>query len=161
VYEVRAGLEVEAARLAARRRTAQDVERLRAALAERDAATSPAELVDADLRFHAAVVAAHNGVLSEVFGSFLGALRVAAEDLVADTGLRARPELAEVDAAHRALVDAIVDGDVDAAVAATGQNVNTTLEALRAGPQGSVPVEGGTSDETAGGLRPRREERQG
>jgi DNA-binding FadR family transcriptional regulator len=166
VYEVRAGLEVEAAKLAARRRTAQDVERLRAALAGRDAATSPAELVEVDLMFHATVVsAAHNGVLSEVFGSFLGALRAAAKDLVADTGLRTRPELAEVDAAHRALVDAIADGDVDAAVAATGQNVNATLEALRAGSQVSAPDEGGTSDETAGGCalggRNDRDERQG
>jgi DNA-binding FadR family transcriptional regulator len=133
VYEVRAGLEVEAAKLAARRRTAEDVDRIRAALAKRDAATSPVALVDADLEFHTAVVAAaHNNVLSEVFGSFLGALRSAANDLVADSGLRTRAELEESDSAHRALVDAIAEGDVDAAAAATEQNVHTTLERLRA-----------------------------
>ena len=129
VYEVRAGLEVEAAKLAARRRTAEDVDRIRAALAKRDAAASAVALVEADLEFHAAVVAAaHNNVLSEVFGSFLGALRSAANDLVADAGLRTRAELEESDAAHRALADAIAEGDGDAAAAATEQYVDTTLE---------------------------------
>lgn len=133
VYEVRAGLEVEAAKLAARRRTAEDVEQIRAALAKRDAAASPVALVEADLEFHTAVVAAaHNDVLSEVFGSFLGALRSAANDLVADAGLRTRAELEDSDGAHRALAEAIADGDVDAAAAATERNVHTTLERLRA-----------------------------
>lgn len=69
VHEVRAALEVEAAELAAQRRTSEDVDRMRHALAERDAATTAAALVEADLKFHTAVVAAaHNDVLVEVFG---------------------------------------------------------------------------------------------
>jgi DNA-binding GntR family transcriptional regulator len=36
-----------------------------------------------------------------------------------------------VDTAHRALVEAIADGDADAAVAATRRNVHATLVHLR------------------------------
>jgi DNA-binding FadR family transcriptional regulator len=135
VYEVRAALEVEAAELAAQRRTPEDVDRMRHALAERDAATTAAALVEADLKFHTAVVAAaHNNVLVEVFGSFLGALRNAAEDIVADSTLRTPDEDAAVDAAHRALVDAIADGDTGAAVVATRRNVHATLVRLGGEP---------------------------
>ena len=56
VFEVREALEIHAARLAAERAGASDVVTLRALLRERDAAADAAAHVDADLRFHAAVV---------------------------------------------------------------------------------------------------------
>ena len=77
------------------------------------------------------MAAAHNNVLVEVFGSFLGALRNAAEDIVADSTLRTPEEDAAVEAAHHALVDAIADGDTDAAVVATRRNVHAALVRLR------------------------------
>ncbi|MFF4773424.1 FadR/GntR family transcriptional regulator [Microtetraspora fusca] len=131
VYEVRVALEVEAGRLAALRRTPDDIAALRAALAARDAASTGPELAEADVELHRLVVrAAHNPVLDEVFTTFLGALRATAASVIADD--RRSPDQDDRTAnAHRALVQAIVDGDPDAAVAATRQNLDPTLAILR------------------------------
>ena len=117
VYEVRMAVEVHAARLAARRRTAEDMAAVERALAGRRAAasSSDADFVDADIAFHAAVVAAaHNPVLADLFGEFTPVLREGLVELLALTGLRATdPDTA--DAAHAALVRAVADGDAEAA----------------------------------------------
>jgi DNA-binding FadR family transcriptional regulator len=132
VYEVRMALELEAARLAAARRTGADLAALRAALAARAAASSPAEFVDADLVFHHAVIAAaHNPVLAELFTHFATALRTALLDLSADTALRSPADRAAATDAHYDLAAAIAAGDGDAAVDATRRNVETTLLQLR------------------------------
>ncbi|ASW57350.1 GntR family transcriptional regulator [Plantactinospora sp. KBS50] len=79
VVEVRRALEVEAARLAATRRTAADLVALDAALATRASAWRSGradEFVEADAALHTAVVAAaHNGMLAELYASFGAALR--------------------------------------------------------------------------------------
>ncbi|WP_326837849.1 FCD domain-containing protein [Amycolatopsis rhabdoformis] len=131
VYEVRIGLEVEAARLAAARRTTADLHTLGEALRGRDEAATPEELVETDLALHAAVVAAaHNPVLTDLFAAFLASLREAAHQLVSDTGLGAAPD--HHHDAHHALVAAIEAGDPAAAAAATREHLDATLEALRA-----------------------------
>ncbi|MGW3184383.1 FadR/GntR family transcriptional regulator [Kitasatospora sp. NPDC001119] len=133
VYEVRAALEVEAGRLAAQRRTEADVSALRAALAARDAAADPAELVETDLELHRQVVrAAHNPVLIRLFDSFVDALREAAGHVVADNRLHDGIEAEGITHAHRTLIEAIAAGDPDAAVAATQANLDHTLDRLRA-----------------------------
>lgn len=77
--EVRRGLEVEAARLAATRRTDADIAAIAVALARRDAAWAAGEhaaFVEADLAFHTAVVeATHNRVLTDLYHDFSAALR--------------------------------------------------------------------------------------
>ena len=70
----------------------------------------------------------------DVLGSFLGALRNVAEDIIADSTLRTPDEDATVEAAHHALVEAIADGDTGAAVVATRRNVHATLVRLRGEP---------------------------
>lgn len=73
VYEVRAMVEVQAARLAAARRTEADITAMRAALELRRTAAGAdhAAFVDADIALHAAVVdAAHNPVLTDLFTEF-------------------------------------------------------------------------------------------
>lgn len=137
VYEVRAALEVEAGRLAAQRRTETDVAALRAALAARDAAVSPAELVETDLELHRLVVrAARNPVLVRLFDSFVDALREAAGHVVTDSHLHGGVG-EEADArAHHALVEAIAASDPDAAVAATQANLGGTIDRLRAAGAG-------------------------
>lgn len=73
VYEVRAAVEVHAARLAAHRRTPDDITAMERALAGRLAAADADDtaFVDADIAFHAAVVAAaHNPVLADLFREF-------------------------------------------------------------------------------------------
>ncbi|WP_406464960.1 FCD domain-containing protein [Streptomyces sp. NBC_00111] len=126
VYEVRIGIEVEAARLAARRRTDDDVTALTAALAgRRDAAgAGDAAFVDADIALHAAVVAAaHNPVLSALFTEFVPALRRGLIDMLQLLALRS-DDPNHGDDSHARLVDAVVRGDGDAA----GRTLRTELE---------------------------------
>ncbi|MEH1123917.1 FadR/GntR family transcriptional regulator [Micromonospora sp. CPCC 206061] len=77
--EVRRAFEVEAARLAAQRRTQQDMAALDGALADREAAWRSgrvADFVEADAVLHAAIVAAaHNEMLAELYASFGAATR--------------------------------------------------------------------------------------
>jgi GntR family transcriptional regulator, transcriptional repressor for pyruvate dehydrogenase complex len=118
VYEVRMAVEVQAAGLAARRRTPQDVTAMETALEGRRAASAADDtaFIDADIAFHAAVVAAaHNPVLADLFTEFTPVLRTGLVDLLALTGLRADdPNTA--DEAHEALVRAVAAGDAEAAV---------------------------------------------
>jgi GntR family transcriptional regulator, transcriptional repressor for pyruvate dehydrogenase complex len=132
VYEVRAGLELQAARLAARRRTAGDLRRIDAAWKARQralAASRDAAFVGADVAFHAAVIdATHNPLLIEMFASFARALRDGLERIVGDV------ELSGVDntEAHAELVQAVRDRDGEAAVAATERLIAGTADAIRA-----------------------------
>ena len=79
ILEVRRALEVESARLAATRRTDEDILRIEAALAERDRAwelDDPDAFVEADLAFHMSVAhATHNLVLIDLYEDFSAALR--------------------------------------------------------------------------------------
>jgi DNA-binding FadR family transcriptional regulator len=128
VYEVRAMVEVQAARLAAERRTEADVAGLEAALAARREAAGGggAAFVDADIALHAGVVtAAHNPVLTDLFAEFAPVLREGLIDLVAllapDDG----------DASHAALVTAIASGAPDTAADVLAAEFATTLTQLR------------------------------
>ncbi|MEK8174703.1 FCD domain-containing protein [Streptomyces sp. M19] len=126
VHEVRRALEVEAARLAARRVRPEDVERLAAGLRARQARLdrAPEVFVDADLAFHRAVVElSGNAVLTGLYASVLPVLREALTELV-----RYEPELPDMSCAHEDLLDALVRGDADAAIAATVTNIEGVME---------------------------------
>ncbi|MFF8788439.1 FadR/GntR family transcriptional regulator [Streptomyces sp. NPDC015125] len=115
VAELRSALEASAARLAAERRTAQDLRQIDALLERRERAweSGGAEaFVQADATLHMAIVAAsHNEVLAEIYADLGGVLR---EFLRADVGEELRPE-AHMD--HARLVEAIRAGDGDRAAA--------------------------------------------
>lgn len=132
VYEVRISIEVEAARMAARRRTDDDLTGLTAALAGRRAAggAGDAAFVDADIALHAAVVAAaHNPVLSALFTEFVPTLRKGLIDMLELLDLRAGdPD--HGDDGHAALVDAVVRGDGDAAGRTLREELEQTLARL-------------------------------
>jgi DNA-binding FadR family transcriptional regulator len=122
VVEVRRSLEVEAARLAARRRTATDVttlERLREQRAVAYAGGDLDEMVGTDLALHLAIArAARNPVLLSLYESLI--------DAISDN-IRfnfERPALG--DAGHDDLVAAIVAGDEETAMT----EVETYLSAL-------------------------------
>ncbi|SHM47068.1 FadR/GntR family transcriptional regulator [Actinacidiphila paucisporea] len=145
VHEVRAVLEVQAARLAAERRTGADVEAMVAALSARrlaadsddaalvDAAPVDAALVDADIALHAAVVAAAgNPVLTDLFAEFAPALREALAGLADPLGLRAA-DPATGHAAHAALVAAIASGEVEEAARILDAELSATLARLLRG----------------------------
>jgi DNA-binding FadR family transcriptional regulator len=110
VIEARIAIEVEAACLAAERRTRADLSALRQRLAERAAVSDDvAALVDADTAFHRAViVAAHNDILTELFDSFVPRIRSAMVDM-----LRLKP-MADAHGdhlVHAGLVDALLKRD--------------------------------------------------
>lgn len=111
ILEVRQALDGQAARLAADRRDEADVAAIEAALATRDAVWESGDVVafvDADLAFHAAVVAAtHNLVLIELYADFSEAIRVSIEH--ADDPLR------DVPIPHAPIFHAIREGDPAAA----------------------------------------------
>ncbi len=115
--EARGMIEIEASRLAAQRRTEEDLAALRLAL-EASAARSSYEDIDDyivhDLAFHQRVVdSAHNPVLSQLYRYFSQVIRVGLERTISDPE-RAQPSFD----LHRELLDAIERQDADAAAAA-------------------------------------------
>ncbi|MEU8057826.1 FadR/GntR family transcriptional regulator [Microbispora bryophytorum] len=133
VYEVRMLVEVQAARLAARRRTPDDVTALHAALEARRAAAreSDAAFVDADIALHAAVVtAAHNPVLTDLFAEFVPRLREGLVALVDLLDLRAG-DPNPGDHTHAAFVGAVERGDADGAGRVLQEELEQTLGRLR------------------------------
>lgn len=122
--EIRRGLEVEAARLAAVRRTPADLTAIEAALARRDAAWAArehAEFVEADLLFHTAVVeATHNGMLIELYRDFSAALR-------ASIGA-AGAVVEHADIPHGPIAAAITAGDGEAAASAARRCLDQIMD---------------------------------
>jgi len=129
IFEVRRALEVEAARLAATRRTDEDIARIEAALAERDKAweqDDPARFVETDLAFHMAVAhATHNRVLIDLYEDFSAALR--ASITAAGTSLN------KTYIPHDAIARAIAAGDAAAAERAGHACMEHILIALTEG----------------------------
>ncbi|MFD9950478.1 FadR/GntR family transcriptional regulator [Nonomuraea sp. NPDC059023] len=136
VYEVRMLVEVQAARLAAVRRTDADITALRTALTVRREVAAgggepDARFIDADIALHATVVAAaHNPVLTDLFAEFVPALRAGLIDLLGLLDVHAH-ERGHGDAAHAALVEAVAGGDAGAAGAILERELRETLAHLR------------------------------
>ncbi|WP_448950018.1 FadR/GntR family transcriptional regulator [Labrys neptuniae] len=129
-FQLRAMLETEAARLAAKARSQADVALLRRLLEERGEPAGAAgreAFVDADLAFHQAIaVISGNGALAELYRYFSAMARsnmlsALAEGDLPEGGLP-EPGLA----AHRAIVDAIERRD-EVAAAAAAQAVSAPL----------------------------------
>jgi len=116
--EVRRAFEVEAARLAALRRTPADLAALDRALADREAAWQSgrvADFVETDAVLHAAIVAAaHNQMLVDLYASIGTAIRATLAEAMGET---LRPER-YVD--HDRLVAAIRSGEPDRAAHEAG-----------------------------------------
>jgi DNA-binding GntR family transcriptional regulator len=122
--EVRAVLEPEAARLAAERATDADREELALLLSELDAGGS--ELIDLDERIHRSVYrAAHNDLLESTLEQYyVLALRIWS------IGLERAHELEAAVAEHRALLEAIHDGDGERAAATMRAHVENFEQAM-------------------------------
>ncbi|MET9566180.1 FadR/GntR family transcriptional regulator [Streptomyces tauricus] len=133
VCEVRMLIEVQAALLAARRRTDDDLVAIDAALAgRRDAAEgSDVTFVDAAIPLHAAVVAAaRNPVLADLFTEFVPVLQRGLSDLVELLDLRA-DDPNHGDDGRAALVEAVTRGDAEAAGRTLREELQRTLARLR------------------------------
>lgn len=133
VYEVRRGLEVEAARLAATRAQDADLAELRAKLDARAAAVGgdTERFVAIDLEFHRAIVVlSGNGVLLELFDAALPILRTAlVERMTHDADVPDAP------CAHEDLLTALEQGDAEQAIAATLANLDVVLTAFQEVPR--------------------------
>ncbi|MEU1854294.1 FCD domain-containing protein [Streptomyces sp. NPDC019990] len=141
VYEVRASLERDAARMAAVRATADDLALLREALAARDRAqsTRPEQheaFVEADLRFHRQVVAAsRNSALIDLYGHLTDGLRetlrAVVDSALPDAVRHQAPE-------HAAIVAAIEAGDAEAAERAAALCLDRAVAALESNRPGQT-----------------------
>ncbi|SDQ99336.1 DNA-binding transcriptional regulator, FadR family [Curtobacterium sp. UNCCL20] len=133
VIEARTAIEVEAAALAATRRTPAELRGLRRAVEHRGGHRDAIEEhVDADTALHRAVVtAAHNPILTELFDGFTPRSRQAMIEL-----LRIGGEYGSDDdqAVHIGIVDAIADRDPVAAAERTRTHLATLT--ARLGPVG-------------------------
>ncbi|MEW2570425.1 FadR/GntR family transcriptional regulator [Streptomyces sp. NPDC047070] len=138
VLEVRRGLDVVAAGLAAERRTSDDVAELRRALVKRSEAgeaRDQAAFVAADVDFHLGVArASHNDLLIELYASFSRAL---ADSVREDR--RLHNFASDGAAEHDALADAIEAGDTIAAVSTALGLLDST--ARQPAPEGAVGPE--------------------
>ncbi|MCI0157063.1 FadR family transcriptional regulator [Leifsonia shinshuensis] len=128
VAEVRLLLEREAARLAAIRRTPEQLQRLQGAAAERIAQLGGPGYEDADIEFHHLLLeASGNALLAELYRGVGGneqallATRSAADAAVADGP-------SAIDDAHDAIVEAVAAGDPVAAEAAATHAVRLVNE---------------------------------
>jgi DNA-binding FadR family transcriptional regulator len=104
--EVRQILEPAAATLAATRATDEDLAALDAALAAMEQAATPEEAVAADLRFHRALLAATGNELLERMEIVVESVLAERDRIVHDVVTTDDPV-----PSHRALLDAIRDGD--------------------------------------------------
>ncbi|WP_314149659.1 FadR/GntR family transcriptional regulator [uncultured Leifsonia sp.] len=132
VAEVRMLLEREGARLAALRRTPEQVDRLRDALAARTALIGRPGYDDADVAFHQALLdASGNALLAELYRGVGGNERAleALRDHV-ETGEGGEPAATDIDEAHGPIVEAVAAGDPDAAVAAAERMVRLINDRL-------------------------------
>jgi DNA-binding FadR family transcriptional regulator len=125
ILEVRRSLEVGAARLAARRRTTEDVARMRALLEARTTASRAGDIdgvVDHDVALHRTIgQAAHNPVLTDLYENFLAALSESVRQNFVNQGHIDDTE-------HVALVDAIEAGDEESAASEAACYLDILLE---------------------------------
>ncbi|MDW5593388.1 FadR/GntR family transcriptional regulator [Conexibacter stalactiti] len=123
IWEVREAIEVQAARLAARRSSAADRAAMGAALEQMERSIAAGDDgIDGDRAFHAALaVAAHNPLLQQLTEQLLGVFdRTSAASLT----LAGRPDVSL--AGHREILAAIARGDEAAAAEAMRQHVMTS-----------------------------------
>ncbi|WP_216896396.1 FadR/GntR family transcriptional regulator [Nocardia alni] len=126
VFEVQLAYDVQAAKLAALRRTDADIVRLSELLADRDSATDATEFGETDAQFHLAIIEiTRNPVLIEAARFFAAQLTQALRALRLDHEV---PEAGP--AGHRAVLDAIVARDAEAAGRAAAAVVEPTLAVL-------------------------------
>ncbi len=127
--EVRDGLEQQSARLAALRRTDEDVEKLRACLAACDSAAEANDMdayVEFDIQLHQAVAeATHNSVLIDLYEYMTEAVKRSIRELV---------EVACCDShqkVHYELIEAIIQQDERQAVEAVRTYIEQFKEKLQ------------------------------
>lgn len=128
LVEARQEIEIVIAGLAARRRTAQDIEDLTRLLQRMEEATDPSTFVEIDVQFHMRLAeASGNLVLRDIHSSVQALLRTWIKRVLNAPGSR-EPSYLE----HVPILEAIVAGDPDAAQHAMEAHMSSAAGRLRA-----------------------------
>jgi DNA-binding FadR family transcriptional regulator len=130
IMELRMGVEIEAAGLAASRRTAKHIDRIDAELGKIDAAIERGEAaVEADFELHRAIAAATGNPYFERFLGYLGHYIIPRQSVrIEKTGREAQAVyLHRVQREHRAICGAITKGDPEAARAAMRAHLGNSI----------------------------------
>jgi GntR family transcriptional regulator, transcriptional repressor for pyruvate dehydrogenase complex len=144
MLEMRIGVESEAAAIAARRRTDEHLETMRAALDEFERLLAAGETTEpADFRFHATIAAATG---NRYFASFMGSLGTKAIPrahlkLPDQPSLHRRDYLASVNREHEDIFNAIAREDADGARAAMRTHIGNGRERLKLRQESSDNLE--------------------
>ncbi|HSE77486.1 MAG TPA: FadR/GntR family transcriptional regulator [Alphaproteobacteria bacterium] len=134
VMELRTGVEVEAAGLAAERAKPQHLKRIGAALAVIDRAIAAGEsAIDEDFAFHRAIAAATCNPQFIRFHEFLGRIIIPRQSIRVSPGRLPRPReyLEMIQGEHRQIHDAIAAGDATAARLAMRRHLDNSRQRYR------------------------------
>jgi DNA-binding FadR family transcriptional regulator len=129
VIEARMAIEAESAGLAAKRRTAADLTKVRRALRDRNDSRGDREThVDSDTAFHRSIiVAAHNPILTDIFDGLTPRLRHAMIEMLRIRGAFGSDEDQDV---HARLAQAVADRDSQLAFALSRGHLLSLKNAL-------------------------------
>lgn len=131
LIELRLPLEIQSARLAAHRRTDEQVAAMSAALALLETTTDEAEFQEVDAAFHREVaLGSGNLLIPLVLDSLSGVLHDFRRAWYASQ--RAEGELPKLVEEHRRVFEAVRDGDADAAGEAMSEHLLAGLQRIRA-----------------------------
>jgi GntR family transcriptional regulator, transcriptional repressor for pyruvate dehydrogenase complex len=135
ILELRMGVEVEAAGLAAANRTAKDLLQMQEALEAVHKSVSVGSVpegVEADLRFHQAICAATENPHFDAFVSYLSPFLRGALAVTRRNSTERLKRINEVDAEHQAIYNAIAAGDPEAARLAARRHITNSMKRLAA-----------------------------
>lgn len=134
LLEMRIGFEAEMADLAARRRTDEDLARIRCSLDEMENSIDTEASVAADAAFHAAIAAATRNDYFVRFTQFLGVRLVPSRIVCLQEGgaKRHRQYARTINKDHRAIYEAIEAGNPVAAHRAARRHMEKSIERHRA-----------------------------
>ncbi|MFN8218248.1 MAG: FadR/GntR family transcriptional regulator [Solirubrobacterales bacterium] len=135
IWEVREAVETQAARLAAARRSDEDLERMEAALeAMEESVAAGGEGIVGDRRFHEAILqASHNPLLQRLFEQLADAIDRTSQGSLS---LKGQPAIS-LDA-HRRVLRAIAAGDVPGASDRMREHTEASARTLLAARRGHV-----------------------
>ncbi|QQE73146.1 FadR family transcriptional regulator [Brevibacillus composti] len=136
--EVRSALEQEAARLAALRRTEEDVEEMLRWLRASDAAETIEQYIDADMKLHQSIIrAADNSILTELYEHMTEAIhRSIGETVERMIFSPASERFVAHKKIHKEMVEAIIDREPEAATQAVRAHIEASQQAMLRQEQG-------------------------
>lgn len=146
LMELRKGIEVQSAALAAQRRSVEDIEKLKTIVAEmRRNLRVPTTYVELDIAFHQLIAAmTHNAMIFHL----VGAIREAIKESIHESRLRRQTDeqLEHVQAGHEAILASVERGDVEEAKRLMADHFEEAVRSLIYGTINNVTASNTSSD---------------